>query len=119
MNRVEKIKKIVCDYYSVNMEFISRKCRRREVLYPRQILTYLLMKHTKIGCVLVSKMVSQDHTTVLNSVHTIEDLLFADDTVQKDIQELRGLMGRSDSFIVSPYLYPGIAQVYKNKLKEI
>lgn len=78
----------VCNYFSTSESALVMKSRKEEIKYPRQVLTYFLMKETKIGSAAVGRLFDQDHTTVLHNVKKIGDLMSYDSTVIHDIESL-------------------------------
>lgn len=86
--RSDRIIGIVCAYYNTNYDKIKKKGRRRGVVMPRQISMYFLRKHTKIGVTNIARLFRMDHTTVIHSSRTIEDLIFSDETIRTQIREI-------------------------------
>ena len=71
-NSVQRIQRVVADYYQISVEDIKSKKRQASVAYPRQIAMYLTRKLTdesfpKIGI----EFGGRDHSTVIHSVDKI------------------------------------------------
>lgn len=72
-NDITKIQRIVANYFSLSVEDLKSKKRKKEIILPRQIAMYLSRKHTdesfpKIG----SEFGGKDHSTVIHSCDKIE-----------------------------------------------
>jgi len=73
-NSVQRIQRVVADYYQISVEDIKSKKRHASIAYPRQIAMYLTRKLTdesfpKIGI----EFGGRDHSTVIHSVDKIAD----------------------------------------------
>ena len=71
-NSVQRIQRVVADYYQISVEDIKSKKRHASIAYPRQIAMYLTRKLTdesfpKIGI----EFGGRDHSTVIHSVDKI------------------------------------------------
>lgn len=86
---VDFIKNLVCDYYSENIELISQKNRKREVVKCRQISMYLLVRNTTMPLSEIAKYFNKDHATVIHSRKMIENYLTWDKDICKEISDLQ------------------------------
>lgn len=73
-NSVQRIQRVVADYYQISVEDIKSKKRHASIAYPRQIAMYLTRKLTdesfpKIGI----EFGGRDHSTVIHSVDKIAE----------------------------------------------
>ncbi len=73
-NSVQRIQRVVADYYQISVDDIKSKKRHASVAYPRQIAMYLTRKLTdesfpKIGI----EFGGRDHSTVIHSVDKISE----------------------------------------------
>lgn len=73
-NSVQRIQRVVADYYQISVEDIKSKKRHASIAYPRQIAMYLTRKLTdesfpKIGI----EFGGRDHSTVIHSVDKISE----------------------------------------------
>ena len=67
-NTVEKIRDTVCDYFSLSVDAISTKSRKREVVQARQIAMYLSKQLTKNSLSSIGLAIGQrDHASVLHA----------------------------------------------------
>lgn len=89
VNTVEKIRDVVCDYFSLSVDAISTKSRKREVVQARQIAMYLSKQLTKnslssIGCTIGQR----DHATVLHACKIVNDLMDIDKGFRTSVREI-------------------------------
>ena len=92
-NNVNKIQKVVAEYFQISVEDLKSKKRNSNISFPRQIAMFLCRKFTdesfpKIGIEFGAK----DHSTVMHSCEKIEreiktnkDLADTIDKLEKDI----------------------------------
>lgn len=66
----------VCDAYGITPEQVFTRTRKREILYPRQIIHYFCHRYFKYGRLenLANKTKMVSHATVLNSIKTVKNL---------------------------------------------
>ena len=86
---VELIQKEVAGYYGTTVEDICSKKRTRGVVRPRQVGIYLSRVFTDDSLLEIGrKFGGRDHSTVLHSVATIEDLLAINPSQENPIRVL-------------------------------
>lgn len=86
---VERIQKIVCDYFKIEPELFLSNSRKRELVQARQISMYLSRNHTDKSLALIgNKTGGRDHTTVLHSYNTVCDLLDTDKSFRKFVSDI-------------------------------
>jgi chromosomal replication initiator protein len=81
--------KVVCDYFGVTQEEIKKKCRKREIVYKRQIAMYFLVQYTSKTYVEIGRFFDKDHTTVLYAKDLIRDLISIDEKVKGDVDAIK------------------------------
>lgn len=90
---IDKAKMVLCmvaDYFGISSDVIRTKTRKREICYPRQIVTYLLHVTTTMTLQEIAVFLAQrDHTTALYSHNTIKDLMDSDEKIREEVQHLR------------------------------
>jgi chromosomal replication initiator protein len=91
----EIIIKTSCTYFNSSLEVLQRKSRKREFVYPRQVIMSFLTEYTDLTYLIIGNMFSRDHTTVIHSKDTIKDLMTNDDNVRAHIEELKVLISNS------------------------
>ena len=89
INTVEKIRDIVCDYFSLTVDAISTKSRKREVVQARQIAMYLSKQMTKNSLSSIGSLIGQrDHATVLHACKIVGDLIEIDKSFRFSVREI-------------------------------
>jgi chromosomal replication initiator protein len=89
-NTVEKIRDTVCDYFSLSVDAISTKSRKREVVQARQIAMYLSKQLTKNSLSSIGLAIGQrDHATVLHACKIVTDLMDIDKNFRLSVNEIQ------------------------------
>ncbi|MPN55269.1 Chromosomal replication initiator protein DnaA [bioreactor metagenome] len=89
VNTVERIRDIVCDYFSLSVDAISTKSRKREVVQARQIAMYLSKQMTKNSLSSIGDLIGQrDHATVLHACKIVGDLMEIDKSFRTSVREI-------------------------------
>ena len=90
---VERIQKVVSDYFKIAPELISSKSRKREVVQARQIAMYLSRTLTSTSLSYIGSQIGgRDHATVLHSYNTVNDLIDTDRTFKRYITDLKRIL---------------------------
>jgi len=89
VNTVEKIRDAVCEYFSLSVDAISTKSRKREVVQARQIAMYLSKQLTKNSLSSIGMTIGQrDHATVLHACKIVTDLMDIDKGFRNSVREI-------------------------------
>lgn len=89
VNTVEKIRDVVCEYFSLSVDAISTKSRKREVVQARQIAMYLSKQLTKSSLANIGYTIGQrDHATVLHACKIVTDLMDCDKNFRTSVKEI-------------------------------
>ncbi len=84
----------VCAFYEITIKLIKGTKRDKPIVEPRQVLMYLLKKHTGMTLDEIADFLGgRDHTTIMHGSKKIEALLQTSDRLQKDIQTLQAHLG--------------------------
>ena len=86
---VDNIKKLVAEHFSLPIEKLQSKTRKREIVIARQLSMYLAKNHTndslkEIG----ANFGGRDHSTVIYSCKTVKDLMDTDLIFRDTVYEL-------------------------------
>ncbi len=89
-NDVQRIQRVVCDYYKISIDQMKGKNRNNEVNFPRQIAIYLCRELTtesfpKIG----SYFGGRNHSTIISADKKIRNELKHNENLQQVIKELK------------------------------
>ncbi|HPM09300.1 MAG TPA: chromosomal replication initiator protein DnaA, partial [Paludibacter sp.] len=73
---VERIRDTVCEYFSLTVDAISTRSRKRELVQARQIAMYLSKQMTNNSLASIGNLIGQrDHATVLHACKIVSDLM--------------------------------------------
>lgn len=87
---IEDIQSMVCKFYKVSKEDLLSKVRKREIVQARQIAMYLSKKFTRSSLKTIGEQFSgKDHTTVIHSCQTVENLMDTDIAYREKLMELQ------------------------------
>ncbi len=89
---VSFVERSLCEYFNTTMEALDIKNRKREVVYKRQVFMYFLKEKTDLSLNQIGVKFSRDHTTVIHARNVINDLIFSDPQVRKEIEEIREII---------------------------
>lgn len=79
----------VCDYLKVEVKDVKKKWRKREVVEARQLCMWFLRKKTHLTHKSIGELFShRDHTTVIHSCQTVQNLVFSDPSYKKQFDYL-------------------------------
>ena len=88
---VEHIRDVVCDHFSLSVDAISTRSRKREVVQARQIAMYLSKQMTKNSLSSIGDLIGQrDHATVLHACKIVTDLMEIDKSFRLSVKEIEG-----------------------------
>ena len=83
----------ISDRFQVSREDLIKKGRKKEVVYPRQIMMYLLRTELQNSFSSIGEVFNgRDHTTVLHAVEKIEREKEINDRVKGDILHLKEVL---------------------------
>ncbi|MFI3296207.1 MAG: chromosomal replication initiator protein DnaA [bacterium] len=86
---MDKICNIVCQHYSISLDALNSKSRKRNLSEPRQVAMYLARNHTNTSLNLIGeKLGNRDHSTVLYACKTIQNQMDVDKIFTKQIHSL-------------------------------
>jgi chromosomal replication initiator protein len=86
---IDYIQKVVCDYFSLPIDMINSKTRKREIVQARQLAMYFSKKHTKSSLATIGLHCgNKDHATVLHACRTVNNLIETDKQFRTYVEEL-------------------------------
>lgn len=86
---VDRIQKIVCEYFRIDPQQFLSSSRKRELVQARQISMYLSRNFTKSSLASIgSQTGGRDHATVLHAYNTVCDLLDTDRSFRKYVVDI-------------------------------
>lgn len=79
---IDQIQKIVADYFGVSADVLRSKTKKKEFVQARQIAMYFCKKFTNASLKTIGlNFGGRDHSTVIHSIHTIEESMKDDSFV--------------------------------------
>ncbi|MDP3997232.1 MAG: chromosomal replication initiator protein DnaA [bacterium] len=85
-----KIIETVSVYYSLSFDELKGKCRKQDIVRPRQIAMYLLRKENSASFPSIGHQFGgRDHTTAMHACEKIEKLLEHDEELLQDINFIK------------------------------
>lgn len=96
--QVAQIIAIVCKFFNCEEGKIVTKCRKRPYVTYRQMVIYLSRMYTDLTLAEIGREVSVkrdrpiDHTTVINSIQVIRDLMEYDEVIRSQIEALEKML---------------------------
>ncbi len=86
---VEKIQKVVSNYFGISINDIKSEKRKKGIALPRQIAMYLAREHTKLSLGEIGeKFGGRNHATVTHSINRIKELIKKDKKVKNIVEKL-------------------------------
>lgn len=86
---IDFITKVVCDYFSITVDSLSVKTRKRETVQARQIAMYFSKSMTKSSLAAIGSQIGgKDHATVLHACRTVSNLKDTDKNFRVCIDEI-------------------------------
>lgn len=90
---LEEIIKIIAGYYTIEPEKIYEKTRKKEIVYVRQVVMYILREYFNISYPAIGKEIGgRDHTTVIHSYDKVKDNLKDDPNLTQEIEQIRAIL---------------------------
>ncbi len=94
---MEKIQRVVADYFNLNVSDLRAKKRTQSVAGPRQIAMYLIRTLTRHSFPEIGEYFGgRDHTTVLHACQKIEKEIATESRIHKTINEIKDMLVKSD-----------------------
>ncbi|MDX1909587.1 MAG: chromosomal replication initiator protein DnaA [Bacteroidia bacterium] len=87
---IESIQKIVGEHFSVEVELMKAKSRKREIVQARQIAMFFAKELTQHSLKTIGlHFGGRDHSTVIHALQTVNDLISTDKTFKTCVTEIR------------------------------
>ena len=90
---IDKVQKVVCEYFNISREALVSKTRKRQIVQARQIAMY--MSRSLINCSLSTigtEIGGKDHATVLHACTTVSDLMSTDKTFRQYVNDIEKIL---------------------------
>ena len=89
-NDVQRIQRVVCDYYKINIEQLKGKGRHNDVTFPRQVAIYLCRELTTESFPNIGKYFGgRNHSTIISADKKIRKELTRNEDLKRVIKDLK------------------------------
>ncbi len=86
---VHNIAKLVAEHFDVPLEKLNSKTRKRDIVIARQLSMFLAKNYTESSLKTIGhNFGGKDHSTVIYSIKTIQNLMDTDDVFRDTVEEL-------------------------------
>lgn len=87
---VENIKKLVADYFNMEIDQLHAKSRKRPIVIARQLSMYLAKNYTEETLKDIGRNFgNRDHSTVIHSLKTIQDMIDTQPKFKDQVSDLK------------------------------
>jgi len=84
------ILKSVADFYSISLNDLSKRSRKKEVVKPRQVAMFLLREETKLSFPEIGqKLGGRDHSTVIHACEKVREGVSIDEPLKQELNLIR------------------------------
>jgi len=81
--------KNVSEFFDIPTQNLMNRCRKKEIVYPRQIAMFLLRKELNNSFPSIGELLGgRDHTTVMHACEKIERGMKEDEGIERDIKNI-------------------------------
>ncbi|MGN0807389.1 MAG: chromosomal replication initiator protein DnaA [Candidatus Coproplasma sp.] len=83
----------VAGFYGVTKEEIIGKCKKAEIVVPRQVCCYLMCELLSLPLMSIGKELgNRNHTTILYSRDKVSELMTVNDKLSKEIDDIKNII---------------------------
>lgn len=87
---IEMIQKSVSSYFSIPLDALKDKTRKKEVAMARQVAMYFAKEFTDYSLKQIGQYFGgRDHSTVIHAVQSVHNLIDTDDSFRQSVNELK------------------------------
>ena len=81
----------VADFYDINCQDLTNRCRRKDIVKPRQVAMYLMRNELQASYPSIGEQLGgRDHTTAMHAYEKINKEIEQDDLLEQEINMIRG-----------------------------
>lgn len=89
----ESVINAVCSFYQVSKSDLIGKCKKKELVMPRQICCYLMCELLSLPLMSIGRELgNRNHTTILYSRDKVEEMSQVNDKIAKDIDDIKNII---------------------------
>ncbi|MBU2219940.1 chromosomal replication initiator protein DnaA [Patescibacteria group bacterium] len=80
----------VAEFYDINTSDLINRCRKKEIVYPRQVAMYLMREELKKSFPFIGeKLGGRDHTTVMYACDKLNKEMEKNETLQQELNSIK------------------------------
>jgi chromosomal replication initiation ATPase DnaA len=80
-----KVMDFIEGYFGLSRDEIVKVCRKKEILYPRQVASWILANYSGLTLHTIAVIFSQHWSTVLNSLEAIDNYILTDEKAKEQV----------------------------------
>ena len=90
---IEKVQRVVCDYFNISRDDMLSKTRKRNIVQARQIAMYMSRNLINVSLSTIgSEIGGKDHATVLHACTTVTDLMSTDKAFKQYVTDIEKIL---------------------------
>ena len=90
---IEKVQRVVCDYFNITRDDLLSKTRKRNIVQARQIAMYMSRNLINVSLSTIgSEIGGKDHATVLHACTTVTDLMSTDKSFKQYVNDIEKIL---------------------------
>jgi chromosomal replication initiator protein len=90
---IEKVQRVVCDYFNITRDDLLSKTRKRNIVQARQIAMYMSRNLINVSLSTIgSEIGGKDHATVLHACTTVTDLMSTDKAFKQYVNDIEKIL---------------------------
>ena len=90
---IDKVQKVVCDYFNITRDDLLSKTRKRNIVQARQIAMYMSRNLINVSLSTIgSEIGGKDHATVLHACTTVTDLITTDKAFKQYVTDIEKIL---------------------------
>jgi chromosomal replication initiator protein len=90
---IEKVQRVVCDYFNITRDDLLSKTRKRNIVQARQIAMYMSRNLINVSLSTIgSEIGGKDHATVLHACTTVTDLMSTDKSFKQYVTDIEKIL---------------------------
>ena len=84
----------VAEFFNINVEDLTGRCRRKEVVEPRQIAMFLLRDILAMSYPYIGEKMGRDHTTAIHSFEKINEEINKNSALNQKVFQIREIISK-------------------------
>lgn len=81
---------VVERFYDLGEGSIKIRCRRREIVFPRQIAMYIIREETNLTWSAIGLFFNMNHTSIISGCNLVERKMNLDSKIKRQVEKIIG-----------------------------